>query len=138
MPISVTALSITPVKGTRLHEVDTIELGRTGVRDNRRFYIVDRRRHLINGKRLGELQRGRCRILGRRELKLTFPDGTAVEDDVRLGEEVETQVLLGQRQRTVAAGPVFAMRFSDYAGQPLGSSQRGRPRSTAGRWASPR
>ena len=55
MPISVTALSITPVKSTRLQEVDTIELGRTGVPDNRRFYVVDRRRHLINGKRLGEL-----------------------------------------------------------------------------------
>ena len=71
MPISVTALSITPVKSTRLQEVDTIELGRSGVPDNRRFYVVDRRRHLINGKRLGELNAIVAQYAAPR-LKLTF------------------------------------------------------------------
>jgi MOSC domain-containing protein len=117
VPISVTALSITPVKSTRLQEVDTIELGRTGVRDNRRFYVVDRRRHLINGKRLGELNAIVAQYAAPR-LKLTFPDGTAVEDDVRLGEEVETKFFSVTDSGRLLEGP-FSDALSDYAGQPL-------------------
>ena len=117
MPISVTALSITPVKSTRLQEVDRIELGRTGVPDNRRFYIVDRRRHLINGKRLGELN-AIVAAYAEPRLKLTFPDGTTVEDDVRLGEEVETKFFSVTDSGRLLEGP-FCQALSDYAGQPL-------------------
>ena len=117
MPISVTALSITPVKSTRLQAVDRIELGRTGVPDNRRFYIVDRRRHLINGKRLGELNAIVAQYAAAR-LKLTFPDGTVVDDDVRLGEEVETKFFSVTDSGRLLEGP-FSQALSDYAGQPL-------------------
>jgi uncharacterized protein YcbX len=115
--ISVTGLSITPVKSTRLHEVDTIELTRTGVRDNRRFYIVDGRRHLINGKRLGELNAVVAEYDDPR-LKLTFPDGTTVEDDVRLGEEVETKFFSVTDSGRLLDGP-FSQALTDYAGRPL-------------------
>jgi len=115
--ISVTGLSITPVKSTRLQEVDTIELGRTGVRDNRRFYIVDGRRHLINGKRLGELNAVVAEYAAPR-LKLTFPDGASVEDDVRLGEEVETRFFSVTDSGRLLEGP-FSQALTDYAGQPL-------------------
>ena len=117
MGISVTGLSITPVKSTRVHEVDKIELGRTGVRDNRRFYIVDGRRHLINGKRLGELNAIVAEYVDPR-LKLTFPDGTTVEDDVRLGEEVETRFFSVTDSGRLLEGP-FSQALSDYAGRPL-------------------
>jgi hypothetical protein len=117
VPISVTALSITPVKSTRLQEVDRIELGRTGVPDNRRFYVVDRRRHLINGKRLGELNAIVAQYAAPR-LKLTFPDGNVVEDDVRLGEEVETKFFSVTDSGRLLEGP-FSESLSDYAGQPL-------------------
>ena len=117
MGISVTGLSITPVKSTRLQEVDTIELGRTGVRDNRRFYIVDGRRHLINGKRLGELNAVVAEYAAPR-LKLTFPDGATVEDDVRLGEEVETRFFSVTDSGRLLEGP-FSQALTDYTGQPL-------------------
>lgn len=117
MGISVTGLSITPVKSTRLHEVDKVELGHNGVRDNRRFYMVDRRRHLINGKRLGALNAIVAEYVDPR-LKLTFPDGTTVEEDVRLGEEVETKFFSVTDSGRLVQGP-FSQALSDYAGQPL-------------------
>lgn len=117
MPITVTALSITPVKSTRLQEVDKIELARTGVRDNRRFYIVDGRRHLINGKRLGELNAIVAEYAEPR-LKLMFPGGTTVEDDVSLGEDVETKFFSVTDSGRLLEGP-FSQALSDYAGQPL-------------------
>ena len=40
MPV-VVGLALTPVKATRLHRVDRIELGPDGVRENRRFYLID-------------------------------------------------------------------------------------------------
>ena len=47
---TVVGLAITPVKATRLREVDRIELGPDGVRENRRFYVIDDRDRMINGK----------------------------------------------------------------------------------------
>lgn len=117
MPITVTALSITPVKSTRLQEVDKIDLTRTGVGANRRFYIVDGRRHLVNGKRLGALNAIVAEWADPR-LKLTFPDGTTVQDDVRLGEEVETKFFSVSDSGRLLEGP-FSAALSDYAGRPL-------------------
>src|SRR6266571_2872938 len=56
MAIVVSGLAITPVKGTRLRPVDRLTLEPTGVRENRRFYLVDARDRMVNAKRLGELQ----------------------------------------------------------------------------------
>ena len=52
----VTALSVTPVKGTRLHRVDSVELDADGARGNRRFFVVDAHGRMVNGKIIGEFQ----------------------------------------------------------------------------------
>ena len=49
---------------------------------------------------------------------MTFPDGTVVEDDVRLGEEVETKFFSVTDSGRLLEGP-FSQSLSDYAGQPL-------------------
>jgi uncharacterized protein YcbX len=49
---------------------------------------------------------------------LTFPDGAVVEDDVRLGEEVETKFFSVTDSGRLLEGP-FSQALSDYAGQPL-------------------
>ena len=53
---TVVGLTFTPVKATRLHVVDRIELGPDGVRENRRFYVIDEHDRMINSKIVGELQ----------------------------------------------------------------------------------
>ena len=52
----VVGLASTPVKATRLHAVDRLDLGPDGVADNRRFYVVDAHGRMINSKIIGELQ----------------------------------------------------------------------------------
>ena len=122
MSITVTGLAITPVKSTRLRGVEQIRLGREGVRENRRFYLIDARDHLLNGKRLGEL----CALVadysessesGRR-LRLTFPDGRVLEDEVTPGAEVTTRFFSKTARARLIDGP-WSAALSEYARRPV-------------------
>jgi len=53
--VIVTSISYAPVKGLGLVQVDEVELERTGVRENRRFHLIDDDGRLINGKFAGTL-----------------------------------------------------------------------------------
>ena len=55
--IAVSGLSITPVKGTRLHEVHEIDLTGDGAREDRRFFVIDDRGKMVNGKLLRAFSR---------------------------------------------------------------------------------
>jgi len=82
-------LTIAPVKGLALVEVDEIALGRRGVAENRRFYLVD-----ADGRRYGLLRDGRLALVrsaydaGRERLELAFPDGSVVAGQVEVDGEV--------------------------------------------------
>jgi uncharacterized protein len=118
-PIFVSALAITAVKGTNLRSVESIRLDRNGVRENRRFYLIDARDRLVNGKVLGELtgvvadytDSTRC-------LTLTLPDGTVVEDGIRLGEPVATQFFSGRVVGRLVLGRL-SERLSECFGQSI-------------------
>lgn len=122
MSASVTGLAITPVKSTRLRAVEQIRLGQDGVRENRRFYLIDARDHLLNGKRLGEL----CALIAdysesaqsRRRLRLTFPDGRVLEDEVRPGEEITTRFFSRTVTGRLVDGP-WSGALSEYARRPV-------------------
>ena len=77
-------LATTPVKGLRVVERPELTLTTSGVPDNRRFFLVDERGRLVNGKHVGELGTVVARYEGR-VLTLTFPDGAAVDGAVELG-----------------------------------------------------
>lgn len=123
MSITVTGLAIAPVKSTRLRAVEKIRLGRAGVHDNRRFYMIDERDHLLNGKRLGKL----CAVIadysespgssesGRR-LALTFPDGHVVEDEVRHGEQIATRFFSRTAYGRLLDGP-WSDALSEFTGR---------------------
>ncbi len=55
--VTVSGLNITPVKGTQLREVQEIRLGHNGVRENRRFYLVDDQDEMVNSLRRGSSRR---------------------------------------------------------------------------------
>jgi uncharacterized protein YcbX len=82
-------LSVAPVKSMRLVSVDAIELETTGVRGDRRFYLVDEDGMLVNAKRMPRLLTVRAAVEDRR-LVLRFADGTTVDGEVQLGEPLET------------------------------------------------
>jgi uncharacterized protein len=73
----------------RLVSVDAIELDTTGVRGDRRFYLVDEDGALVNAKRVPRLLAVRAAAMDGR-LSLGLPDDTTVEGDVQLGEPLET------------------------------------------------
>lgn len=82
-------LAITPVKGTRLRPVEEVRLDRNGVRENRRFFLIDEGGEMVNATHLGELNTVISDYSDSdRRLALEFPDGRVLEDEVRLGEQI--------------------------------------------------
>jgi uncharacterized protein YcbX len=118
--VTVSLLSVTPVKGLRLHNSDEIELTAAGAAGNRCFYLTNRAGRLFSGIAHGPL----CRVVGgydpeTERLRLTFPDGAVAEGDATArGAEVETD-FYGRRVRgRVVDGP-FARALSAYVGREL-------------------
>jgi MOSC domain-containing protein len=119
MGISVTGLSITPIKSTRVRAVDSIQLHRLGVREDRRFYVIDHRDHLVNGKRLGQL----TALVSdydheRRRLTLQFPDGTVLDQEIGQGPLVRTWFFSQESPARLVEGP-WSEALTAYAGHPL-------------------
>jgi uncharacterized protein YcbX len=117
--VIVTSISYAPVKGLGLVQVDEVELERTGVRENRRFHLIDDDGRLINGKSAGTLVQVAAAIDRDGEsLSLRFPDGSHRDGAVTLGDAVETNFY----GRPVAGRLVnggFAEALSQLAGRPL-------------------
>ncbi|MBW3608024.1 MAG: MOSC domain-containing protein [Actinobacteria bacterium] len=83
---TVAALQTTPVKGLRVVLRDAIELTATGVPEDRRFYLVDERGRMINGKQLGALNEVVATLEGD-ELALAFPGGSRVTGPLEFAAE---------------------------------------------------
>lgn len=115
----VSGLAVTPVKGTRLHAVDEIRLDRDGAGGNRRFFVIDDRDRMLNGKQLGELNAVLAEYSdAERRLVLKFPDGRVVEDEVRLGDVVSTRFFSRATTARLVDGP-WAAILSDHVGRSL-------------------
>lgn len=89
--VEVTSLAIAPVKATQLRTVESVTLTRTGIRENRRFFLIDDKDAMVNSTHLGALQT----IISdyddaERRLSLAFPDGRTLAGEVRLGDELAT------------------------------------------------
>jgi uncharacterized protein YcbX len=115
----VSGLALTPVKGTRLQAVDSVELEPTGVRLDRRFFVIDENNRMINGKNLGELNTVVSTYSEpERRLRLELPEGEVLESEVRLGDEVPTRFYSRSALARLVEGP-WAPALSELAGQPL-------------------
>ena len=100
MSVRVSGLLATAVKGMRVLAHDTIHLDRAGVAENRRFFLVDARGRMVNGKQLGGLHAVVADYSHpERTLTLRFPDGTQVSGRVAEGTPIEAQFF----SRTVTA-----------------------------------
>jgi uncharacterized protein YcbX len=113
----VAALSLTAVKGTRLVEVDAVRLEAAGAVGDRRFFVIDERNRMVNGKILGQLQQIVASASADR-LRLELPDGSVAEAPVELGATVQTRFFSRPREAREVIGP-FAASISAQCGQPL-------------------
>jgi uncharacterized protein YcbX len=98
---------------------DELTLEPGGVRDNRRFYLVDERGRLANGKHIGELTQLRAEYHDAdRTLTLALPDGERVSGPVRVGPEIDTRFFKHQLRAALVLGP-WSDAISAHVGRPL-------------------
>jgi uncharacterized protein YcbX len=89
----VARLNIAPVRSLGLEQRDEILLGADGVAEDRRFYVIDDGGRLVDQLVAGEMvQVASWTDPDASVLRLTFPDGSVVEDEVRLDGPVETDI----------------------------------------------
>ena len=119
MVAGVRALATTPVKGLRLLTRQAVRLDLPGVVDNRRFYVIDERNRMVNGKQIGTLSAVVAAYdhdLG--SLALTFPDGEVVASTVNIGAPIATKFFSRELTADLVDGP-WAAALSAHAGRAL-------------------
>jgi uncharacterized protein YcbX len=135
----VVRICIAPVKSLHVVNPDEVELTHAGVAGDRRFWLVDGNRRLVNGKGHPELMRVHPTWdeVSRR-LALTFPDGSVVEGEVEPGEPFEAELYRTPHPSRLVPGP-WQEALSEFVGEPLtllwserGAQDRGNNR---GGWA---
>ena len=114
---TVAALNIAPVRSLGLEPRDEIDLTELGVAEDRRFYVTDAGGRLVDQLIAAEM----VQVAGWTDpdatvLRLTFPDGTVVEDTVKLGDPVETYVHGRTAVGHIVDGP-WAERLGGYLGR---------------------
>jgi uncharacterized protein YcbX len=133
-------ISIAPVKALHVVNPDEVQLGTAGVAGDRRFWLVDANRKLVNGKGHPELMRVHPEWdETSRRLALTFPDDSVVDGAVEPGEPFAAQLYGTPHPSRTVPGP-WQEALSEFAGEALtllwsegGAQDRGRDR---GGWAS--
>jgi uncharacterized protein YcbX len=116
----VAALATTPVKGLHITGRDELVLDRDGVADNRRYYLIDERARMVNGKRLGLLSGVTADYDGATgQLGMSFPDGTRAAGTVTLADElIETRFYSRTTPARLVVGP-WSEALSGYVGERL-------------------
>jgi uncharacterized protein len=116
---TVARLSIAPVKSLALQHPDEITLTEHGVSEDRRFYLVDADGRLIDGLTAGRMvQVAGLTNLEATVLRLTFPDGRVVEDEVRTTEPIVTDMYGRTVHGRVVDGP-FAAALEPFTERPV-------------------
>jgi uncharacterized protein YcbX len=116
---TVSQINVAPVKALGLVHPDEVVLEPTGVRENRRFHLVDERGRRYNQLRDGKLVQIRPEYDAASErLTLRFPDGTVVDGEVVPAEEIAVD-FYGRRVRgRIVDGP-WSEALSRWAGRAL-------------------
>ena len=116
----VTRLSTTPVKGLALHHPESIRIDETGAVGDRLFYLADERPSLVSIAKVGSLV-GISAEYDAATSRLTLREGddVIVEDEVRLGREIDADFFAFRTAPgRVVEGPVSEI-LSERAGRAL-------------------
>jgi uncharacterized protein YcbX len=118
--LRVSRLSIAPVRALGLSHPPSIDVDAAGVREDRRFYLIDQHNHIVDRLRAGALVQVQSETDSDATwLRLTFPDGRVVEGNVELDEPVRTYLYGREAIGRVVGGP-WAAALEPFAhGRPL-------------------
>lgn len=112
-------ISISPVKGLAVRQLEECELTEAGVAGDRLFFLVDKNGRLVNSKGLGVLQQIVPRFDDERDvLELRFPDGSRVAEQVAVDGALDAQFWGVPVPVRVVAGP-WSEAVSGFAGRSL-------------------
>ncbi len=117
MNVTITALHTAAIKGTRLRSVDEVVLDERGAANDRRFFVIDERDRMRNGKQIGSLQ-AVVAVPEDGRLRLEFPDGSQVDGQVELGDSLTAQFFSHHLVGRLVLGP-WSEALSDFCGQAL-------------------
>jgi uncharacterized protein YcbX len=127
---TVARFSIAPVRSLGLEHPDEIDVTERGVVEDRRFFLADDTNRLIDRIIIGRLvQISAHTDPGATMLRMTFPDGQVIEDDVRLGEPIETPIHGRTGVGHVVDGP-WAAALSAFTGRTIRLIRCDRPGGT--------
>lgn len=107
------------MKGLRLRQLDAADVTEDGIPGDRAFFLVDARRRMVNGKRLGALVTvvaDHDAVAGR--LSLRFPDGRELAEEIALEDPIAVRF----HRMTLQARPLrgeLSAALSEHAGMPL-------------------
>jgi hypothetical protein len=136
----VARFSIAPVRSLGLEHPTEIDVTERGVVEDRRFYLTDDANRLVDRIVVGRLVQVAAHTDPEATtLRMTFPDGTVIEDEVRLGEAVETPIHGRTGIGHVVIGP-WGEAMAPIAGRPIriircdrpGGTRAGNPTSIIG------
>jgi len=113
-------LYVAPVKGLSLESREHIELGRSGVEDDRLFCLIGEDGHMLNGKRLAPVTTiGAHFDRATERLELRLPGGASVSGTVRAGDGTAVTMYGGHvASGHVVEGP-WAAALSEELGRPI-------------------
>jgi uncharacterized protein YcbX len=113
----VSRLNIAPVRSLGLESRDSIRVEARGVAEDRRFFVTDATNRLVDQLIAATMvQVSAWTDPDATVLRLTFPDGRVVEDDVRLAEPVETPIHGRTGVGHLVDGP-FAAALCEFLGK---------------------
>ena len=116
---TVARLNVAPVRSLALESRAEVRLEHNGVAEDRRFYLVDEAGRLVDGLVAGPIVQVEARTDPEATtLRLAFPDGTVVEDEVRLGEPIQTPIYSRTASGHVVEGP-WAAALQGICGRPV-------------------
>lgn len=134
---TVAQFSIAPVRSLGLQHPTEIDVTEVGVVEDRRFFLSDDHNRLVDRIIVGRLVQVEATTdAGATRLWMRFPDGTVIDDEVRLGEAVETPIHGRTGVGHVVIGP-WGEALAAVAGRPIrvircdnpGGTRRGNPAS---------
>lgn len=118
MPITVTGLSLAPVKGMRVVPAEELQLERQGVRGDRAFLVVGEDGELVPTSRTPELLAVTPDYdAAANLLRLGFPDGTEAAAEVTPGAAASTRLYDGREVTGRLVDGALAAAVSEHLGR---------------------
>lgn len=117
--VKVAWLYVAPVKGLAVEERDHVDLGRTGVEDDRRFCLIGEDGHMLNGKRLGPVTAIGAHFDPATEgLELRLANDLRVGGTVTVGEPTTVVIYGHEASGRLVEGP-WSAALSEQLGRPI-------------------